>query len=113
MIILEQDQINDWLRIISFAFDGTNTLLILDDCASSKDVKNRTKELVNLAFSARHKGISVCVLTQQMASIAKPSRENITCLVLFYTPSAKDTKAVFQDYAGYLTKDERMKQLIS
>ena len=61
VIIPEQDQINDYLKIISYAFDGTNTLIILDDCASSKDVQQKTNELVNLAFSAKHKGISVWV----------------------------------------------------
>ena len=90
VIIPEQDQINDFLKFISFAFEGTNTLIILDDCAASKDVKKKTNELVNLAFSARHKGISVWVFTQQMTSIAKAFRENIACLVLFYTPSARD-----------------------
>ena len=39
VIIPEQDQINDFLKLISFAFEGTNTLIILDDCAASKDVK--------------------------------------------------------------------------
>ena len=64
VIIPEQDQINDFLKLISFAFEGTNTLIILDDCAASKDVKKKTNELVNLAFSARHRGISVWVLTE-------------------------------------------------
>ena len=53
VIIPEQDKINDFLKLISFAFEGTNTLIILDDCAASKDVKKKTNELVNLAFSAR------------------------------------------------------------
>ena len=94
VIIPEQDQINDFLKLISFAFEGTNTLIILDDCAASKDVKKKTNELVNLAFSARHKGISVWVLTQQLTSIAKAFRENIACLVLFYSPSARDMKII-------------------
>ena len=102
VIIPEQDQINDFLKLISFAFEGTNTLIILDDCAASKDVKKKTNELVNLAFSARHKGISVWVLTQQMTSIAKAFRENIACLVLCYSPSAKDMKIIFENYAGDL-----------
>ena len=110
VIIPEQDQINDVLKFISFAFQGTNTLIILDDCAASKDVKKKkTNELVNLAFSARHKGISVWVLTQQMTSIAKAFRENIACLVLFYTPSAKDMKVIFENYAGDLTNEEKNK----
>ena len=111
MIIPEQNQINDFLKLISFAFEGTNTLIILDDCAASKDVKKKTNELVNLAFSARHRGISVWVLTQQMTSIAKAFRENIACLVLFYSPSARDMKIIFEDYAGDLTKEEKKRFL--
>lgn len=57
MLSPNQDQIDDWLRIVSFVFEGTNSLIILDDCTSSKDVKKRMNELVNLAFSARHSGI--------------------------------------------------------
>ena len=107
VIIPEQDQINDFLKLISLAFEGTNTLIILDDCAASKDVKKKTNELVNLAFSARHRGISVWVLSQQVTSIAKAFRENIACLVLFYSPSARDMKIIFEDYAGDLTKEEK------
>ena len=107
VIIPEQNQINDFFKLISFVFEGTNTLIILDDCAASKDVKIKTNELVNLAFSARHKGISVWVVTQQMTSIAKAFRENIACLVLFYSPSARDMKITFENYAGDLTNEEK------
>ena len=101
-----------WLKLASFAFEGTNTLIVLDDCAASKDVKGRTGELVKLGFSARHAGISVWVLTQQLSSIAKPFRENVAAIVLFYTPSAKTTKAIFEEYAGELSHDE-LRQMIS
>ena len=43
VIIPEQDQINDFLKLISFAFEGTNTLIILDDCAASKDVEKKRR----------------------------------------------------------------------
>ena len=88
-------------------FKRTNTLIILDDCAASRNVKQRTNELVNLAFSAGHKGISVWVFTKQMTSIAKPFTENTAVIVIFYTPSAKDMKMIFEDYAGELMKDEQ------
>ena len=39
---------------------------------------------------------------QQLSSIAKPFRENVAAIVLFYTPSAKTTKAIFEEYAGEL-----------
>ena len=40
-------------------------------------MKGRTGELVKLGFLARHAGISVWVLTQQLSSIAKPFQENV------------------------------------
>jgi len=105
-IICEQHQVEIFLKLASFTFEGTNTLIVLDDCAASKDVKGRTGELVKLGFSARHSGICVWVLTHQLSSIAKPFRENVAAIVLFYTPSAKTTKAIFEEYAGELTHDE-------
>lgn len=61
---------------------------------------------MNLAFSTRHKGISIWVLTQQMTSIAKPFRENITVLVFFYTPM-KEMKMIFKSYTRELTRGEQ------
>ena len=92
-ITCKQHEVEMFLKNVRFRFEGTNTLIILDDCASSKDVKGRTGELVDLAFSARHIGISVWVLTQKMTGITSSFRENVAAIVLFYTPSAKTTKA--------------------
>ena len=46
VIICEQHQVEIFLKFANFAFEGTNTLIVLDDCAASKDVKGRTGELV-------------------------------------------------------------------
>ena len=43
-----------------------------------KDVKSQTSKLVNLGFSGRHHGLDTIVITQQLTSIAKAYRENIT-----------------------------------
>ena len=112
VIVCQQHEIEDWLKLASYFFEKTNTLFVLDDCAASKDVKGCMSQLVNLGFSARHDGISVWVLTQQITSIAKPFRENVAAIVLFYTPSSKITKAIFEDYAGELTHEE-YKELIA
>ena len=112
VLICEQHQVEIWLKLASFAFEGTNTFIVLDDCAASKDVKGRTGELVKLGFSARHAGISVWVLTQQLSSIAKPFRGNVVAIVLFYTPSAKTTKTIFEEYVGELSHKE-IKRMIS
>jgi len=111
-IICEQHHVEMWLKLVNFVFEGTKTLIVLDDCASSKDVKGRTGELVKLVFSARHSGISVWVLTQQLSSIVKPFRENVAAIVLFYTPSAKTTKAIFEEYASELSHNE-LQQMIA
>jgi nucleoside-triphosphatase THEP1 len=93
-----QEMINHVLKAVSTIFRGTNTLIIVDDCASSQAVKKRVSELVRLAFSARHYNLSVIVLTQQLSSVAKPFRENISRLVTFYNPSRKDMKVITDDY---------------
>ena len=112
VIVCEQHEVEIWLKAASICFEGTNTLIVFDDCASSKDVQGRTGELVKLGFSARHAGISMWVLAQQLSSIAKPFRENVAAIVLFYTPSAKTTKAIFEEYAGELSHAE-LRQMIS
>ena len=112
VIVCEQHEVEIWLKIVSWVFEGTNTLIVLDDCAASKDVKGRTGQLVSLGFSARHIGISVWVLTQKLTGITASFRESVAAIVLFYTPSAKTTKAIFDNYAGELSMEE-YKKLIS
>ena len=83
------------MKIAKFALEGTNTLIVLDHCAASKDVKGRTGELVNMAFSARHIGVSIWVLTQKYTTILACFRENVATVILFCTPAAKPMKSIF------------------
>ncbi len=75
-----------------------STAIILDDCASSQDIKNRTGEVTATTFGAKHFNHSLFILTQQLTSIAKPVRENIGKLVVFYTPNRKDIKLICNEY---------------
>ena len=111
VIPCDHDDVEYYLRQVIHFARGTNSLIILDDCASSQAVKNRTSELVKLGFSARHYGLSTIVITQQLTSIAKPYRENISKLITFYNPSVKDMNAIFDDYLS-LDNSEK-KQIIS
>ena len=97
------------LDIVKFA-KNTNSLVILDDCAASKDVKNRTSELVKLAFSGRHIGLSTIVITQQLTSIAKPYRMNISKLVTFYSSHKDDRRDMFENHPD-VSKYEQQKIL--
>jgi len=42
VIKCEQHGVEMFLKIVRFVFEGTNTLIILDDCTASKDVKGDT-----------------------------------------------------------------------
>ena len=76
---------------------GKKALIIFDDVAFSKDIKSQSSELVDLGFWGRHRGIDRIVLTQQLTSIAKAYRENITFLVVFYMPGKRDMKLIVDD----------------
>ncbi len=90
----DQNSVEDFIKYIVDNFKGTNSLIILDDCAATQAVKNRTSELVNLAFSARHYGFSTIVITQQLTSITKPYRDNMSKLVIFYNPHGGDMQQI-------------------
>ena len=63
VIFCPQEKVEIWLKLSSyFFFQGTNTLIVLDDCAASKEVKASTGQLVSLGFSDRHAGISVATI---------------------------------------------------
>lgn len=102
----EQDQVDQVLHIVSEVYKGTHSLIILDDCASSQDVKNRVSELVKLAFSARHYGLSTIVITQQLTSINKPYRDNISKLVTFYNTNKSDMRTITDNYLNEVDKSE-------
>ena len=106
VIICEQHHVEFWLKFASFCFEGTTTLIILDDCAASKDVKGRTGELVKLGFSGCHAGISewdpaVCGPSSSLASQSLSVRTLQQSF--FFTrhrprergPSSKNTRASF------------------
>lgn len=103
------DEINELLKLTTELLSGTNTLIILDDCAVSKDLKQRSNKFIDLAFSGRHEGLSVWVLTQQLTSIAKPFRDNVACVVAFHNPSQIGAKTLFEDYGGDLDVETRKK----
>ena len=53
---------------------------------------------MKLPFSGRHRALDTIVLTQQLTSIAKAYRENITFLVSFYMPGKRDMKVIVDDF---------------
>ena len=101
------DEVEKILQDIVHFAKNTNSLIILDDCAACKDVKNRTSELVKLGFHGRHIGLSTIVTTQQLTSIAKPYRMNISKVVTFYNACRDDTKYIFNNYLSIEKEEEK------
>ena len=104
----EHDDVEFCLNIIKNFAKGTKSLIVLDDCASSQSVKNRTSELVKLAFHGRHVGLSTIVSTQQLTSSAKPYRMNVSKIAFFYTARKDDQKDIVENYLC-VEKDEEKK----
>ena len=68
----DQDDIDLVLKYVMDTFKGSNSLLVLYDCASGQDIKNRTSEVVKVGFSAMHYGLFTVVVTQQLTLVVKP-----------------------------------------
>ena len=105
-----QEEVEFWLKLKSYFFSGNKHAHYFGRLRCVE--RGHTGQLVPLGFSARHTGISFWVLTQQITSITKPFRENLAAIVLFYTPSGKTTKAIFEDYASELSS-EKYKEMIA
>jgi len=103
----EEDEINKFLEDIETVFSGKQTLVILDDCAFTKDLKQRSNKFISLAFSGRHLNISLWVLTQQLTAIAKPFRENVACIICFHTPNKKANQTLFDEFGGDLSIENK------
>ena len=70
-------------------------------------MKNRTSELVKPAFHGRHIGLSTIVITQQLTSIAKPYRMNVSKAVFFYTARKDDRRDIFENYLCVEKQEEK------
>ena len=102
----DQDKVDRILHFVQEIYKGTNSLIVLDDCAGSQDVKNRTSELVKLAFSARHFGLSTIFITQQLNSISKPYRD-VAKVISCYNPNEDDMNVIFRRHLVHSSKQER------
>ena len=83
------------------------TLVVLDDCAMGKDVKNRASELVSLSYAGRHQGIGIITITQYLTAVARAYRSGVTRLITFYTESKKDVVVLMDEFLSRANKNER------
>ena len=94
------------LRKAWYTFAGSRTLIIIDDCAAGKDSKKKTSELAKQVTTGRHALISTIIITQQLTSISKFIRDNLTTLVVFPSGNSHDMNTVVNDYMHGVDKEE-------
>ena len=114
LLEIDHEQMENTLKMVSEAAKGTNSLIICDDLASGQTIKNSTSELVRLAFSGRHYGISVIVLTQHITAVSFKLRTQIQKYVLFYPGSHAEQELIFKHIISDVNRKEfgrMMKQL--
>ena len=109
---ISHDSVDKTLKYVVDRYKGKSTAIILDDCASSQDITNKTGEVTEPAMGGRHFNHILFILTQELTSIAKPVRENIGRLVVFYTPNRKDIKLICNKYLYGVDDDKEIERII-
>ena len=96
---LVQENLNTCLEdaIDEFKSKDSQTLFIVDDCANLWEAKNKCTKLTELAFSGRHFGISVWLLTQKYNAICKDFRENCKHMVIHTFNDQASIDQVFKE----------------
>lgn len=89
--------------------DAGDTLFIIDDCSAEKDIVKKRQALSKLAFSGRHAGISVWILTQKYNSVLKDFREQLKFVCLFYCKDRDSFDICLRENDVIETKSERDK----
>ena len=83
------ERLHDCFRALYQVFQGEPTLYIIDNCSASKALTKKDM-LSELAFSGRHAGASVWVLTQKYNAVLKDLREQ-TCWVAMFHCKDRDS----------------------
>ena len=105
------DKMEEFLAVARDESIDSNTLLILDDLACSKEIKRQSSELTELAFGGRHEGLSVIVLTQQYTSVAKAIREQLEWVVTFMLCDEEDLDVFLKKYLRRLSEEKKKEVL--
>ncbi len=66
--------------------------------------------MIKITTKCYHTIAIAIVITQQFTSIAKPFRENISKLVIFYNPSKKDMQTITDEFLN--VEKEEIKDIV-
>ena len=80
-----EGKLNEWIKLFKNMLKGHQTLFIIDECSAESEKDRKRDAPSELAFSGRHRGHSLWVLTQKYNSVSKDIREQIKWFCLFFT----------------------------
>ena len=87
---LRDSTLHKTLEIYYEILKGDKTLIIIDDCSATKELKYRKHDddnkcmISELAFSGRHANHSCWIISQKYNSVLKDFREQLKWLCIFY-----------------------------
>ena len=108
-LVNPSDKLSECLEHYYNLFEGTRSLFVVDDCSAEKDIVKKRNSLAKLAFSGRHAGISVWILTQKYNSILKDFREQLKTVVLFFTKDKHSFNECLDENDVIESKEEKDK----
>ena len=109
------ERLHDCLRAFFQVFQGEPTLYIIDDCSATKALTKKKDMLSELAFSGRHAGASVWVLTQKFNAVGKDLREQTKWVALFHCKDRDSYEDCLRENDVISTREERaaVRQLLA
>ena len=96
-------------------FQGGPTLYIIDDCSARKALTKKKDMLSELAFSGRHAGTSVWVLTQKYNAVLKDLLEQTRWVAMFHCKDRDSFKDALSENDVIPSHEERtaVRQLLA
>ena len=94
------------LKYIWDNFGGTNSLVILDNCASCQMVKKRVSLLIKLAFLLATKGVLNHCSNSKFTGVSPGFRDNSHYFIIFRSIDRKSFDDMRQRFLLYISKED-------
>ena len=104
-LIEPKDNLYQWIEKLSQLLSGLETLFIIDDIITNRDLDKRTQPLLELSISGGHQGQYLWLLTQSYLGIPKKLRELAKAIFVWY-PKATVHLKMIHDENGVLTDNQ-------
>ena len=107
ILVDPSNRLNETLEYYYNLCEGTQTLFIIDDCSAEQEMVKKRKTLSKLAFSGRHAGVTVWLLTQKYNSVLKDFREQAKLIVLFHCKDKRSFESCLEENDVIESKEEK------